>query len=148
MNLTVQKRLAAQLLNCGENRVTFTQDHLPEIKEAITKADLRGLIAQGIVSRTPTQNTSRGRARAAATQKGKGRRSGHGSRKGLASARTDHKRDWINRIRLQRELLQNLKTAGKLSPKGFRSVSQKAKGGYFRSRRHVKLYLEENRLLT
>jgi len=148
MNLTVQKRLAAQLLNCGESRVVFDTEKLSEIKESITKVDLRALITKGFIKRAPLQSSSRGRARTSYAQRQKGRRTGHGSRKGLAGARTNKKSEWIARIRLQRDLLQSLKNSGKLSSKNFHAICEKAKGGYFRSRRHVKLYLEENRLTT
>ena len=147
MNLSVQKRISAQLLDCGEGRIVFDTEHLADIKEAITKVDIRALIAKWYIRPGQLNNTSHGRSRALRLQKQSGRRTGHGSRKGLASARTPHKRIWINRIRLQRELLRNLKNTGRLSPKDFRGILQKAKGGFFRSRRHVKLYLEENRLL-
>lgn len=147
MNLSVQKRLSAQLLRCGEGRVVFDTERLSDIKEGITKEDIRGLIAKGFIRAAPLQSSSHGRARILAVAKKKGRRTGHGSRKGIASARTPRKEEWIAKIRLQRSLLKNLKLAGRLSPKDFRAICKKAKGGFFRSRRHVNLYLEENRLL-
>ncbi|MEK6874836.1 MAG: 50S ribosomal protein L19e [Nanoarchaeota archaeon] len=147
MNLSVQKRLCAQLLHCGESRVIFNVEHLTDIKEAITKFDLRTLIKKGYIHRAPLVNTSRGHARIIHLQKQKGRRRGHGSHKGLASARTNTKDAWMARIRLQRKLLVHLKNKNKLSPKDFRTICQKAKGGFFRSKRHIKLYLEENKFL-
>ena len=44
--LNVQKRLAAQILKCGRNRVRFDPDRLEDIKEAITKTDIRSLIGE------------------------------------------------------------------------------------------------------
>ena len=42
--LDVQRRLAAQILKCGENRVRFDPESLEDIKEAITKQDIKDLL--------------------------------------------------------------------------------------------------------
>ena len=57
--LDVQRRLAAQILKCGENRIKFDPDSLEDIKEAITKTDIRSLINNGLISRRRLHNTSR-----------------------------------------------------------------------------------------
>ena len=57
------------------------------------------------------------------------------------------KKDWTNRIRLQRELLKLLKKNKQITPAAFKSLYRKAKGGFFRSKRHLKLYMQENKLL-
>ena len=49
--LDVQRRLAAQILKCGENRIRFDLERLEDIKEAITKTDIRSLINNGVISR-------------------------------------------------------------------------------------------------
>lgn len=40
-----KKRLAANILKTSPKKVKFVQDALGEIKKAITRADIRGLIA-------------------------------------------------------------------------------------------------------
>lgn len=147
MKLTVQRRLAARLLKCGENRVRFDTERATDIKEAITAADLRALIKEGAVSAAPEQGVSRGRARKLRAQKVKGRRKGHGSRKGRATARTDRKETWMHKIRAQRELLAELREQGKIEQKTYTAMYRKAKGGFFRSRRHLTLYIEEQGLM-
>ncbi|MBI2147008.1 50S ribosomal protein L19e [Candidatus Woesearchaeota archaeon] len=147
MKFTVQRRLAADVMGCSPSKVWFDASKLDQIKEAITKADLRSLVNSGIVREKPTVGSSRGRIRKATAQRTKGRRSGHGSRKGVKTARESRKQTWIYRIRLQRSYLQELKEAGLLAPKSFRELYLKCKGGFFRSKRHVTLYLEENSLL-
>lgn len=141
--LDVQRRLAAQLLDCGENRVRFNPESLEEIKEAITKADIRGLIGKGIISKKRLLNTSRFWARKRKKQKGRGRQKGYGSRKGKKTARTPPKRAWINKIRLQRYHLKNLRDSKSISPSTYHDLYMKSKGGFFRSLRHLKLYIEE-----
>ena len=131
------------MLDCGENRVRFDPESLEEIKEAITKADIRGLIGKGIISKKRLLNTSRFWARKRKEQKGRGRQKGYGSRKGKKTARTEPKRTWINKVRLQRYYLKNLRDRKSLSPNTYHDLYMKSKGGFFRSLRHLKLYIEE-----
>ncbi len=141
--LDVQRRLAAQILKCGENRVRFDPNSLEEIKEAITKADIRGLVGQGIISRKRLLNTSRFHARKRKLQKKMGKQKGYGSRKGKKTARTEPKRAWINKIRLQRRHLKKLRDDKSLLADNYHDLYMKSKGGFFRSLRHLKLYIGE-----
>src|SRR3989344_7741381 len=101
--MKTQKRLAAQILKCSPKRIKFDESKLDEIKEAITKADLRVLINEGTVAKIPVRGTSRFHARFIHSQKKKGRRKGHGSRKGKATARTEPKRRGIKKKKKKRE---------------------------------------------
>ena len=103
MNLKVQKRLASQILNCSPDRVAFNDDRLEDIKQAITKRDLKLLIGDGAIVKKPGNFTSRVRARKLALQKRKGRRDGPGSKKGKFASRFKPKQTWMRRLRLQRE---------------------------------------------
>ncbi|MBI4150467.1 50S ribosomal protein L19e [Candidatus Woesearchaeota archaeon] len=148
MELTVQRRLAAEVLHCSPKRVWFDETRLGDIKEAITKQDLRGLIAKGLIQMKRKRGISRGRARFNQAQRRKGRQRGHGSRKGLATARQPEKRAWLARIRLQRVFIKSLRDKNMISNVAYRELYMKCKGGYFRSLRHVKLYLDEHNLIT
>jgi large subunit ribosomal protein L19e len=147
MKLAVQKRLSSRILKTGEKRVKFDPNRLDEVKEAITAADLRGLISEGAITAEQKTGTSRGRARKIAEQKKKGRRKGQGSRKGKATARTGRKDTWIIKIRLQRKVLSELKEKGKISQATYTLLYRKAKGGFFRSKRHLTVYIEEQGLM-
>jgi large subunit ribosomal protein L19e len=147
MKLNVQKRLAAQLLKCGPKRVIFNPLELEEIKDAITKKDIRRLIGDGIITCRQVKGISRARAKIKDSQRTKGLRAGDGKRKGTANARLSRKRTWIMSIRKQRAFLKELKEKSLIEQKTFTDVYRKAKGGYFRSQRHIKLYLEENKLI-
>ena len=148
MQLTVQRRLASQMLNVGPKRVRFDPALINDIKEAITKADVRGLISHGAITRIPTKGVSKGRTRHNKAQKRKGLRKGPGSRKGGLHARMPQKESWMNKIRIQRRFLQELKDKKIVDVPTFRNLYYKSKGGYFRSKRHIKLYLEEHNLGT
>lgn len=146
MQLNMQKRLAAAVMNCSEKRVVFDNTALEEIKEAITKADVRRLISKGIITIIPARGISRGRARHQRIQKIKGHQKGHGSRKGNKTARTPRKEEWVLRRRAQKKLLKALKEKQIVDRKTYRQLCLRSKGGFFRSRRHLKLYITEHNL--
>jgi len=144
MNLKVQKRLAAQIFGCSPDRVVFNDDRLEDIKQAITKRDLKLLIGDGAITKKAGNFTSKFRARKLAVQKRKGRRAGPGSKKGKATARADPKQIWMRKIRIQREFIVLLLNKNIITRLAYRELYLKSKGGYFRSRRHIKLYLQEH----
>ena len=63
VKLKLQKRLAASILGCSEKRIVFDTDRLEDIKEAITKLDIRSLIADKAIKAKPIKGVSRVRAR-------------------------------------------------------------------------------------
>ncbi len=147
MELNVQKRLSAGIFKCSPKRVVFDTERLADIKEAITKSDLRSLIEQGVIRSLPARGVSRSRGRINLNQKRKDKRKGHGSRKGAAGARTSRKRTWVNKVRLQRRYIKSLRAAKAVEQKEFVDIYKKIKGGFFRSKRHMELYLAEKGIL-
>ena len=145
--LDVQRRLAAQILKCGEHRVKFDPENLADIKEAITKQDVRSLIGKGVITQKRLLNTSKYWARKRKQQKVKGRQKGFGSRKGKKTARLNPKRTWINKIRLQRNFLKDLRDKNSISSADYHDLYMKSKGGFFRSIRHMKLYTQERGII-
>ncbi len=146
--MKLQKRLAADTLGCSEKRILFDENKLDEIKEAITKADIRNLISRGGIIELQKQGISRSRANKRKRQKSKGLRRGHGSRKGKAGARgEDSKTLWINKIRLQRAFISALKNSNKIDKAAYKDLYKKSKGGFFRSKGHIIVYLEEKGIL-
>lgn len=148
MKLTAQRRLASAILKCSEKRVRFDSERLEEIKEAITKADIRSLIKDKAVYAVPKKGISRVRANKIRIQKVKGKRRGLGSRKGKKTSRTPKKKEWMNKIRKQKELLKKMRDNKVVSTKVYRDLYLKAKGGFFRSIRHIKLYVNERNLVN
>jgi large subunit ribosomal protein L19e len=148
MMLKLQKRLAASILRCSPKRVVFDPARLEDIKEAITKTDLRLLVGEGAVWEKTSHGVSRFRANKRKTQKKKGLRRGEGSRKGKATARLPKKEAWMDRIRTQRKFLKYLRAKGLIQNIAFKELYKKSKGGYFRSIKHIKLHIQEHNLLT
>lgn len=145
--LDVQRRLASQILKCGRNRVRFDPGRLEDIKEAITKTDIRSLIGNGAISRKRELIASNFWTKRLKKQKIKGSQRGYGSRKGRKTARLEPKRTWINKIRLQRNFLKSLRDNGTINSFDYHELYLKSKGGFFRSLRHLRLYVTEKGVL-
>ena len=141
MDLKNQKRMAAEILKCGVNRVWLDPEKIEEIAECITRADIRTAIASGTIKAKPKNGTSYGRIRHNAEQKAKGKRKGPGSRKGTSNARVPSKRRWIFVIRPIRAELKSLRDEGKISPSVYRMYYRKAKGGVYKSRRNLRMHM-------
>ena len=147
MNLKVKKRIAKELFHVGEKRIWIDPTKLKEVKEAITKRDIKGLVKKGIILVKQEKNQSRFRIRKSKMQKSKGRGRGIGSRKGASNARLNRKMQWIIKIRNQKDLLKSLRDKSLISRRNYRILYRKAKGGFFRSRRHIQIYLQEHKLM-
>lgn len=147
MKLRIQRKLAAQILKCSEKRILFDSGRLDEIKEAITKADIRSLIGSKAITKKPVKGISKARARKRKEQKRKGRQKGHGSKKGKRTARLTKKKAWANRVRIQRVFIKRLRDKMAIRKGDYQNIYMKIKGGFFRSKRHIKLYLKEHGLV-
>ena len=80
-------------------------------------------------------------------QKAKGRRRGHGSRKGAKYARLPRKRRWIMTIRAIRAYLKELRDKGLIDRHTYRIYYRRAKGGEFKSKAHLRSHLISDGLL-
>lgn len=143
MELNKVKKLAAQILKVGLGRVYLDPAHNAKISEAMTKDDIRGLIAERIIKKRPLVNQSRGRARVLAAKKKKGRKGGHGKRKGTKKTRVEKKSTWINKVRAQRRTLKEMKVENPEAVKelGYGNIYKKIKGNYFKGKNYVKEYI-------
>lgn len=143
MSSKIQRRLAAEIMKVGESRVWIDPGSREEISKAITRADIKGLIVRNVIQAKPKKGVSRSRAKELHAQRSKGRRRGHGRRKGARKARMPQKREWINKIRPLRRLLTVLKSKGKLTSQQYRSLYDKARGNFFRNRSHLRAHVEK-----
>ena len=143
-DLKAQKRLAADILGVGENRVRLDPDEQGEIADAITRDDVRELIDEGVIEAKTTEGNSRGQARERDEKRAYGHRKGHGSRKGTAGGRQDDKSDWQSRIRAQREELRELRDGGDITRSQYRELYDQASGGEFDSLADLRRYIDDN----
>ncbi|MEM2772586.1 MAG: 50S ribosomal protein L19e, partial [Candidatus Pacearchaeota archaeon] len=77
MSLKTQRRLAAEILGVGINRVKFMPEKINEIKEAITRKDIEELIKEGAIKKRPIKGYKR-RAGRKRQKRYKKRRRGEG----------------------------------------------------------------------
>ncbi len=145
--MNIKKNIAAKVLKTSPEKVHFAEEALGDISKAITRSDIRGLIAVGKISRVRPNHQSRVRARENAAQKSKGRRKGKGTKKGRKFAVITRKEQWMTRVRLQRLFLKELRDKELLSSANYRMLYNRSKGGYFRNKRHVKLFITEQNLI-
>jgi len=142
-DLSVIRRMAAEELKVGVSRVWIDPEATDRLIMVVSREDVRRLIKDGIIRKRPPSTPSRGRARIRHEKRKKGRRRGPGKRKG---PRFDEKELWVNRIRAQRRFLRALRDKGIIDRRTYRRLYRLAKGGFFRSLAHLKLYIREHKL--
>lgn len=150
MDVKYQKRLAADILKCGKDRIWIDDTMLDEVVEAITREEVKHLIANDVIKKKPIKGNSKGRLRYKKNQKKKGRGGGYGKRKGKKTARNPPKQDWKKRIRSIRKELKFLRDNDHIGRTTYRKFYNKANGGTFENKSdmilHLKMegYLEED----
>lgn len=130
MNLKTKKRLAAVALGVGLHRIMFNSERLAEIKEAITKQDMKDLQAEGAI----TIREVRGRR---AHQPRKNRRR-------AGSIRHKHKpgkREYIMRTRKLRDYLKELRKQGKISASHYHTIRKYVKASMYRTKAHMREHI-------
>jgi large subunit ribosomal protein L19e len=147
MSLKAQKRMAAEILKCGENRVYFDPYLIDEIKMAITREDIRNLVKEGIIIKKYKKGNSKYRKNLLHERKKKGRARGIGKRKGTKGARFPKKKKWMNRIRPQRRELKKLRDRKLITTATYRKLYKNAKGGMFTSVAHMNRHIKEKDLI-
>lgn len=138
MKLSMQKRLASELLKCGVSRVRFDPERLEDIEDAITREDVRRLIEDGVIYKLQARGVSGAGAEA--------KRKGPGSRKGGKYSILPRKRRWIMRVRAQRRYIAGLRDRGVIDAKIYRRLYRLVKAGVFKSVAAVEEYIEVNKL--
>lgn len=145
-DLKSQRRLAAQILKIGQNRVWIDPERIEDAEGAITRDEVRKLVHEGTIRSKPEQGISRGRGRILHLKKKKGRRSGAGSRTGSPHARISKKEAWMSKIRALRKRLRLLK-AKKVIPEGeYGKLYRMAGSGRFESIADLERYLKAHEL--
>lgn len=144
MKLEKAKILASQILKTGVTKIYLDPTKSSKIKEAMTKDDIRGLIAERVIKKRQDNYQSKGKARILKEKKQKGRKKGRGKRKGTKKTRTEKKKTWIVKVRAQRRTLKELKKSNPsaVKEKGYSKLYKKIKGNYFKGKKYLKEYVE------
>ena len=141
-NLTSQRRLAAQLLKIGQNRVWIDPERTDDVEGAITREEVRKLIHEKIIKSLPEKGVSRSRAKTIREKKRKGRRRGVGSYGGSGQATISKKEAWMTKIRSLRKKLRELKANRVITEETYSQMYRMAGSGRFESIADLARYLK------
>ena len=145
-NLSNQRRLAAQILKVGQNRVWIDPERIDDVEVAITREEVRKLIHEKIIVSLPEKGVSRSRAKVVREKKQIGRRKGAGSRTGSARAKISKKEAWMSKIRSLRKRLRELKSRRVITENTYRKLYGIAGSGKFESVAELERYLKAHYL--
>ncbi|MHA1268735.1 MAG: 50S ribosomal protein L19e [Candidatus Helarchaeota archaeon] len=146
MNLKSQRRIAAEILKIGKNRVWIDPERIDDVSMAITRNDIRSYIKDGAIKARYKKGVSRSRAREIQLKKRLGRRRGPGSRKGKKYSVISRKRRHILKIRPIRKHLKKLRARRIITPSVYRQLYRWADGNMFRSIAHVDQFIKDKKL--
>lgn len=138
--LLLQKRLAADILKVGQSRIVMDSDHLEDIKNAITRRDVKRIISKGYIK------VKRGKIKKPKLYQKKKKR-GPGRKKGSRGARLTKKERWMHTIRPMRKMLKELRDKEAIDTRTYRKTYLLVKAGMFRNRSHLRLYLKQKGVL-
>lgn len=127
MTLNKKKRLAARTLNIGVNRIIFDNNRIDEIKEAITKQDIRDLHKDGAIKIAEASGRRVKIIRKTRKREGKIR---------LRPKRRKEK--YVIMTRKLRRHLKELKTQGKVTNEEFKKHRTQIKMKLFKTKRQLK----------
>ena len=146
MNLNAQRRMASEVLKCGENRIYFDPYMVDEIAMAITREDIRNLVKEGVIQKKYKKGVSNYRKNVRHERKKKGLARGIGKRKGRKHARSPKKKAWMKRIRPLRRELKKLRERKLITVSTYRKLYKNAKGGMFNSVTQLNRYIKDREL--
>jgi large subunit ribosomal protein L19e len=126
MNLRNKKHLVARVLGVGANRVIFDSARLDEIKESLTRQDVKDLIKSRAIRLRETRGTKKKEKRTTKRGKGKIRK--------MVGVR---KQEYMIMVRKLRQTLKNLRKAGTINRENYISLRQKVKARTFKTRAHL-----------
>jgi large subunit ribosomal protein L19e len=142
VNLAAKKRLLSRVTGVGIHRIRLDPDKLPDVSDAITRQNARGLVTAGIVSIVPAGGTSRGRAQDKRDQRNK-RGTKQGSKQGRKGARTSRKRTHVTKVRALRRLLKIAKARQDITNPEFWTLYKRVGGNTVRNKAHLRQLMEE-----
>lgn len=129
MNLGKKKDLARRTLGVGKGRIVFIDSMKEDIKESITKQDIRDRYREGAI----VIKEIKGRIKV----KKKTSRSVGNVRKNVNT----RKQDYVIMTRKLRKYVSEMKRLGKISKEDFDDIRKKIRNKAFRSKAHLREYI-------
>lgn len=131
MKLRNKKKLAADTLGVGKARIIFIEERLEEIKDALTKQDMRDLFAEGAFLLREV--------------KGRRKNTKRKHKKGTGSIKKkvkNRKQEYVKITRKLRGYAKELKDQGKLSREEVKEIRKRIRNRDFKSKANLKNYIE------
>jgi large subunit ribosomal protein L19e len=130
MDLYKKKALAARTLGVGEGRIRFNSNNINEIKEAITKQDIRDLLAAKAIFVNPIKGRKINALR-------KRRRAGS-----IRMRPNNRKRDYIILTRKLRNYLGEIRKQGKITGEEFATLRKGVRSKTFKNKNNLKEHIQ------
>ncbi|MEI6849425.1 MAG: 50S ribosomal protein L19e [archaeon] len=127
MNLSKKKILAAKALGVGKARIILNTERIAEIKEAITRQDIKDLAAAGAITVRPVSGRR-------TIVKRKTRRRFGSIRKKI----NNNKREYMNQTRKLRAYIQELRKHETISEEKYWALRKQIRARLFKSKAHLK----------
>ncbi|NCO11527.1 hypothetical protein CO038_03995 [Candidatus Pacearchaeota archaeon CG_4_9_14_0_2_um_filter_39_13] len=134
MKLNKKKELAARTLGVGKSRISFNVNRIDEIKEAITKQDIKELVSGGAISIKEIRGTR--------TKKKRKTRRRAGSIKIKVNTR---KRDYMTITRKLRAYAAELRKRSQIGQEEFKQLRKEVRLRKFKSLSNMKERVKEMR---
>ncbi|MEM5874846.1 MAG: 50S ribosomal protein L19e [Candidatus Aenigmatarchaeota archaeon] len=130
--VSFQKRLAAKILKVGIDKVFIDSSKIEDVKKAVTRKDIKNLIKKGYIKKLPEKVSFPYKKEVKRVKKGSSMK---------------EKTKWVRTVRALRTYLKELKESGKIEKNDYKKVYRWIKGGMFRSRAHMKIFLEQRGII-
>src|SRR3989344_6529805 len=130
MKLNKKKELAAKTLEVGKSRIIFEKSRLEEIKEAITRQDIRDLVAGGAIKIKPVKGRKK-------KERKKSRSAGN-----IRKKVNKRKQIYVKLTRKLRGYTRELKEQGRINREIYIILRRKIKAKMFRDKRHLQEYIK------
>nr|HPJ87172.1 50S ribosomal protein L19e [Candidatus Pacearchaeota archaeon] len=130
MNLRSKKQLAANTFGVGKSRIMFVNERIEEIKEAITKQDMRNLLQDGAIIIKEVKGRSK--------NVGKKKKRKFSKRRKNVNTR---KKDYVILTRKLRKLIADRKQKGEINKEEEKKLRNRIRNKMFKSKAHLKEYM-------
>ncbi len=134
MNLSKKKSLAVKTLNVGKDRIVFVKSRLEDIKEAITKQDIKDLQKDGAIIVKEVKGRKKN------LKKKRSRSTGN-----IRKKVNKRKQNYVIMTRKLRKYVKELRNQGKLSREEALDIRKKIRNKYYKSLGNLKEYVRREK---